>query len=126
MASDGQRKATGDDGERIAEGHLISLGFSIEARNWTCRAGEIDLIAYQPGVIVFVEVRTVRTHYLASPTMTVNRAKQRKIGHAAQTYLAARPSIPERIRFDVIGVVLSRSAPAIEHIENAFVPETAF
>src|SRR3954464_14366258 len=57
MATD-QRRRHGELGERIAEEHLEHRGYSIVARNFRTRHGELDLIAADDRSLVFCEVKT--------------------------------------------------------------------
>ena len=47
----------GAEGEDLACRHLEAQGFAILARNYRCRSGEIDVVARDGSVTVFVEVK---------------------------------------------------------------------
>lgn len=122
------RAAVGRSGEDAAAAHLVAQGYRVLARNWACPPiGELDIVVCRANVLVFVEVRSVSTRFLSSPTLTVQPAKQRKVARAADRYLARHRADWDGIRFDVVGVQfrLGRAA-LIEHIENAFVPDWSF
>jgi putative endonuclease len=87
--------------EKRAEKLLTSAGLVIEARNWRCRQGEIDLIAREGNVLVFVEVRsrTAADYGTAADSITVG--KQRRVIKAARQYLASLRTMPA-CRFDVV------------------------
>lgn len=121
-----ERGAVGAAGEAAVARYFERLGYAVEARNWRCRAGELDLVVARGDLLVFVEVRTVRTDYLATPVLTVGRAKQRRVARAADAYLRRRREAPSRVRFDVVGVRRGRGRAAIHHVEDAFVPDWAF
>lgn len=122
------RREIGADGETAAVRWLERSGYRIEARNWLGRGGELDIVAIRDTsdgreeMLVFVEVRTVRSRYLSSPTQTVDAAKQRRVARAADQWLRRHRRRTDHIRFDVIGVYLGPDGPEIEHIENAFAP----
>lgn len=121
-----QRADRGRRAERLAARHLTGLGFTIEATNWHCRGGELDIVACRGELLVFVEVRSVTTGWLASPSETVNPAKQARVGRAADAYLQQRREAPTTIRFDVIAIrLLPLWRAEIEHIEDAFIPSWA-
>lgn len=120
------RRATGAAGETEVAAHLEALGYTIEARNWHCRTGELDLVALKDDLIVFVEVRSVTTDFLESPVNTILYPKQIRVGRAADAYLSARGRWPDRIRFDVAGVCWREGRAQIDYHENAFVPSGAF
>lgn len=81
-------------------------GYTILERGFRCRQGEIDLIARDGGVLVFVEVKYRRNESLGAPAEAVNTRKQRRIREAARYYLYSR-GLGENIpcRFDVVGIL---------------------
>ena len=114
------RMRLGALGEDAAAALLEKAGYRILARNHRCRLGEVDLIAEQGALLVFVEVRTRATAAFGAPAATVTRAKQRKIIAAARDFLA-RWRGPERgVRFDVVAVVDAPGGPLLEHLPGAF------
>lgn len=50
-------KRLGRLGEDVAARYLVSRGYEIIARNWTCQAGEADIIARDDDILVFAEVK---------------------------------------------------------------------
>lgn len=120
------RRALGDRAEALAAERYAAAGYTIEARNWSCRGGELDIVAARGPLVVFVEVRAHSTDYLPSPVLTVSPAKQRRVATAADRYLAARPAVARDIRFDVVGVRFGRRGPRVEVVENAFTPPWGF
>src|SRR5262245_54109214 len=76
----------GAGGEETAREHLEALGYRILARNYRCRYGEIDLIADDHGVIVFVEVKTRSPSSYGTPRDAVTPAKRRKMARTASHY----------------------------------------
>lgn len=121
MSSD-RRRTLGDAGERLAERHLVHLGYEIVARNHRTRYGELDIIAADTDTLVFCEVKTRRRP--GTPFQSLHDRKQQRVRRMAAAYLAQEPDRPRRstIRFDAIGVVLDADGrlAALEHIEGAF------
>ena len=112
-------RAKGRQGEDIAVTFLESRGYRILERNFTCRIGEIDIIAHQNGDLVFVEVRSKSSQRTVNPAYSVNRTKQQKIIRVAEYYLATRcPRVPPT-RFDVV-LVNMHPTPQVELIPDAF------
>lgn len=110
----------GKNGEMAARRFLRAHGYSIIEMNYSCRFGEIDIIAQNDEYIVFVEVKTRNKNYIASPCEFVGEAKQNRLIKTAQTYLSLH-DVLRQPRFDVIEVVNSgRFNKKINHIENAF------
>ncbi len=118
------RAATGRRGEELAADHLRRLGFTILDRNVRTRYGEIDLVACDPLVLAFVEVKTTRAGTLA-PLERVGRGQRARLRRLALSWMIGRPPGSFRraqVRFDAIGVVLDRdgSLLALEHVEGAW------
>lgn len=125
------RKRLGAAGETLAVQKLTEAGFTIRARNWRCRAGEIDIVAeedapdYARGLaaapwLVLVEVRTRRGNAFGTALQSITPAKQRKLRTVAGHYLAAAGwTGPWRI--DVVAIQLDRQGHLveIEHVKGA-------
>ncbi len=117
-----ERRRKGDLGETAVAQWLEERGFRVLERQFRCRFGEIDLIAWSPeGVLCFVEVKTRRSAAFAAPREAVTPAKQRRLRTTASLYLAGRQwDCP--CRFDVAEVCPSgdRRTPEINYIISAF------
>lgn len=111
-------------GEAKAAGFLRRRGYEIIERNFSCRAGEIDIIARKKDFIVFVEVKTRKSDDYVSAREYVTRQKQRRILDTAALWLSRRDGEELQPRFDVIEVYAPKGKnsllPRIEHIEDAF------
>ena len=114
------RQVFGRDGERLAERYLQQKGYKVVERNYRCRGGEVDLIALDRKVIVFVEVKTRSDHRFGNPLEAVENRKQKKMIQAAEFFLSEKKLHNREARFDVIGISWLGQQPAVEHIENAF------
>jgi putative endonuclease len=102
--------------ERDAAQLLIAAGYEIVERNFRCKAGELDLIARDHGVLVFVEVRSRSDDEHGHAAEMVRRRKQRRVVRVARCYLAsARPEF-ERCRFDVVAI----TGDDVELLKDAF------
>lgn len=104
MNADGPRTAaqqSGAAGERSAERLLESHGLTIVERNYRTRMGEIDLVARDGDVLVFVEVRLRADDRFGGAAASIGPAKQRRLAAAASLYLARFGRAP-RCRFDVV------------------------
>jgi putative endonuclease len=109
----------GDRGERAAARYLRRAGLRILARGYDTLWGEIDLVARDGDVLVFIEVKTRRS---GAPAEAVTPEKQRRLTLAAIHFLRRRNLLEERSRFDVVAIVWAddRRPPQIEHIRDAF------
>jgi len=110
-------------GEAQAERMLRQKGYVILGRR--VRVGqrdELDLVARDDKVLVFVEVKTRKTETFGRPGAAVNHAKRHYLSRAAVRYLKHLRQPPDAFRFDVVEVIgtADMPAPLIRHIENAF------
>jgi putative endonuclease len=111
----------GRSGERAAVDLLRAKRFQIVETGWRFGRGEIDIVARDGPVLVFVEVKTRRGRAFGSPEEAVTAAKQRQIRKIAQAYLVRRRIRGVRCRFDVVAVETEPGRPPVlRHIPNAF------
>ena len=106
-------------GEALAALYLRLKGFKIEARNWRCPLGEIDIVAWERDTLVFVEVKTRTGGSAGTPEEAVTEAKQRRLVRLAEAYLARGSESPP-CRFDVVAVSGSAWRPSVRHLRAAF------
>ncbi len=116
------RKQMGNASEKIALEYLISHGYRLLQRNFTCKAGEIDLIVQNDDTLAFVEVRSRTGTAYGAPSETVNRKKQDKVRKTAKYYLYCNPQLEKYYcRFDVVSIVWQHGKAKIEWIPDAFI-----
>jgi putative endonuclease len=121
MKSDVARQSFGREGESEAERFLRRRGYTILDRNVRSPLGELDLVAQQKDVLVFVEVKARRTSALGGAPYAVDGRKQSKLIRLASQYLATHRIRNRTCRFDVVLCSGGTDKPdAIEHIVNAF------
>lgn len=96
-------QATGDAAEQAAARFLEARGLAIVDRNYRTRLGEIDLVARDGPVLVFVEVRCRADARWGSALESITASKRRRIVAAARHYLARIGREPP-CRFDVVAV----------------------
>ncbi len=116
------KKLLGRFGEEQAANYLKKKKYKILGMNYSCRFGEIDVIAGNRDFIVFAEVKLRRSSSFAEAREYVTYSKQQRIMTAAQLWLAANPS-DKQPRFDVIEIYAplgDKGEIRINHIENAF------
>lgn len=114
----------GERGERAAARYLRRRGMTIVARGRHERFGELDIVAVERRTLVFVEVKTRRSHRGGHPAEAVDAAKQRRLTLSALAYLKRNGLLEYPARFDIIAVTWpdERRRPHIEHFRNAFEP----
>jgi putative endonuclease len=117
-----ERKKLGAWGESVAATHLEANGWTITARNWRVREGEIDIVAERPERIALVEVKTRRGRSAGTPEEAITPRKAQKMLLVAQRYLSEHNLDDETvISLDVIAVELDPSGKLLRvtHHENA-------
>ena len=111
----------GARGERIAAAYLTDAGLRLLDRNWRCREGELDIVAREGDALVFCEVKTRRGNGYGHPVEAVTPVKRRRLRVLAQRWLAAHDEHAPDLRFDVVGVLVRPSRPAlVTHLRAAF------
>lgn len=116
------KRSLGRWGEEQAARYLKLRAYKILDTNYSCRMGEVDIVARRGKYIVFVEVKLRKNDGFAQAREYVNHAKQQRIIATAQLYLQEH-DIELQPRFDVIEIYAPDGAQGrvhIEHIENAF------
>ncbi len=103
-------------GEEQAVAELVRQGYSIVERNYRCKSGELDVVAREGDILVFIEVRSRADGEHGSALETVGARKQRQIARVAAHYLAARKPVFRECRFDVVGI----TAGELTLIKDAF------
>lgn len=115
------RHRFGRTGELLAEQFLRAQGYRIVERNVKTPMGELDLVAEDGGVLVFVEVKARTSEAFGGGVGAVDRRKRQKLVRLASHYLARHHWGDRLCRFDV--VVIEETTPErrkISHIKNAF------
>lgn len=114
-------KDLGRRGERAAARFLEARGFKILERNWTCDAGEADIIANHEGDLVFVEVKTRSNLEHGLPDEAVDAAKRSRYERIAAYYLRDCDTVDMPVRFDVVSLlVVGGERALVRHHINAF------
>lgn len=128
----------GNYGERAALQYLRSVGMRIIQTNYTLHRqpkaskrkyspdnkgtiwGEIDIVAQEGEVLVFVEVKWRSNDRFGRPVEAVTQTKQRRLRLLGEAYIIAEKPHFSKARFDVIGIVGFHPYLKVEHIRNAF------
>jgi len=119
-------QSTGKEGEDLAVAYLVKNNYEIVERNFRRKWGEIDIVARDKETkeLVFVEVKTRKTKYSASPRPEEMLTK-RKIHHLQRVFLSylaslKRENIPWRFDFIAVEIDKQFSLPTIRHYKNLF------
>ena len=120
MSRADSRRGTARRGEALAALFLRLKGYRVEARNWRCPLGELDIVAWDRDTLVFVEVKARSGTSAGAPEEAVDPRKRARLVRLAQAYLARRRGPTPPCRFDVIAVEGRRPLPRIRHLRSAF------
>lgn len=112
----------GKFGEELASLYLEKLDYRIVERNWRFKKAEIDIIAYDREVLVFIEVKTKSYDYYGKPEESISEYKMNLLIDAASQYMVQKDHQWE-IRFDIISIIVDNSEePIVSHYKDAFFP----
>jgi putative endonuclease len=108
-------------GEDVAHRYLRRHGCTVVARNYRTRSGsgEVDIVAWHGPTLVFIEVKTRDTQDYGHPERAVDAEKMFRVRRAANDYARRAGILPERMRFDIVSVVLGKMT-RVEWIRDAF------
>jgi putative endonuclease len=112
-------KNLGREGEELATAFLRQKGYTIIEKNYKTRFGEIDIIAKDSDVFVFVEVKTRTDTTFGHPFEAVNLRKREKIRKVALFFMKKiNKEVPAR--FDILSISMKDGMQQIAHIKDAF------
>jgi putative endonuclease len=114
------KKDKGKIGEDIAVKFLSRKGYKILKRNYRYGHGEIDIIAMDKDVLIFVEVRVKLSDKFGSPEDSVTIKKREQLKKIASAFIQMNEVNFSECRFDVIGITFKDGKFNINHIVNAF------
>lgn len=113
------KDAVGAYGERVAAAHLVAAGMVIVERNWSCAAGELDIVARDGDVLVICEVKTRTGTDFGSPLEAVTARKAARLRRLAAAWVHDRGVHAPELRIDLVGVLRPRRGAAqVEHVRG--------
>lgn len=114
------RKRLGSWGEEQAAVYLAARGYQLMGQNVRTPYGEIDLICFNGGRIVFVEVKTRSSTRFGYPEESITEQKKAHMLAAAQFYLQQHPDMIGDWQIDVLAIerTSQQEGPKITHFEN--------
>lgn len=119
-----ERHLLGVRGEHVALAYLTSCGWAIEAHRFRFGRHDIDLVIRKGNVVAFVEVKTRRSASCGAAIAAVGRLKQRAVSRAASLWVLRHGRPGEHYRFDVVAIEKRGGASSVEHIADAWRPES--
>lgn len=112
-----RREKKGIIGENHAVKYLESQGWKIKERNYRSGRNEIDIIAVEGDLLVFIEVKWRKNNSFGFPEEFVSSAQIERIGKAAEDYIF-EINWQKDIRFDVIALMGEKSNIELEHLKD--------
>lgn len=113
-------RAIGNKAEDQACEYLIEKGWEILDRNYYAGHAEVDIIAKDGEIIVFLEVKMRSSSQFGTPVEYVNEAKVQRIYEAAEHWTFENKMHNHPLRFDVIGILTKKFGSEITHLQDAF------
>ncbi len=115
------KDGVGRYGEQVATRYLEEHGIEVVERNWRCPQGELDIVARDGDVLVFIEVKTRSSVQYGVPAEAVTRLKANRLRGLATSWLTEHQHPYSGLRFDVISVLRRRAGAAeVLHLQDAF------
>src|SRR6476469_8393361 len=121
------RRRTGAIAEDYVARRLVTAGWEIVERNARTRYGELDIVARDGSVLVFIEVKGARqgTQFGPErPILSIDHRKQQRVRRLATAWMSERREQPpyDEIRFDAVGVTLDRNDRPVhvDYVKAAF------
>ncbi len=114
------KRSIGNEAEELACQFLQKQGWEILNRNYYAGRAEVDIIARDDNVIVFIEVKMRSSTYFGSPIEHVNESKVQRVFEAAERWVQENNMLHSPLRFDVIGIISKKTGPEITHTKDAF------
>jgi putative endonuclease len=106
----------GNEAEDRAAGALIADGYEILDRNFSCRVGEIDIVAKKDDYICFVEVKYRNPRGYGTAIDAITHSKMHKILMTAKNYLFSKNMSDADYRIDAVVI----DGKAIEIMPNIY------
>ena len=115
-----KRQSLGKRGEDLACEELKKRGYVIVERRFRTRFGELDIVARDGHVLVFVEVRARSSCRFGTPFESVTWKKRQRLSQMAAAYLFVKRLTGVACRFDVVSVLERQGERTIELMRSAF------
>lgn len=121
MTNRKSNRQRGNEAEELACAYLESKGWTILERNYFFERSEVDIVAYDQKVIVFVEVKMRTSAKFGRPVDSIDDEKVKHVYKASEAWLYERKMEGSPVRYDVVGILQEKGvAPSFNHIEDAF------
>jgi putative endonuclease len=105
------RQIIGELGEQLATRYLRKRGYRILARNYSTDSGEADIVAYDHGIIAFVEVKTRTSAEFGPPEDAITSHKMSQMSRVARQYASHFRLYDTSWRYDCVLITMGKPAP---------------
>ena len=102
------RMKLGTFGEGYARSYLLRSGYAILGTNVRLKGGEIDIVALDGNVAVFIEVKTRHPSLYGLPTESITPKKAKRMAGLAYVFMASMTPPPNDWQVDVIAIEVSK------------------
>ena len=102
-------------GEAWGAGHLQRLGYRVIDRNVRFRSGELDIVAYERGDLVFVEVKCRRSGIYGSPEESISPRRYDRLARAATEYITEKELQASTVRLDLLALEVGPDGRVARH-----------
>ena len=114
------KRAIGNKAEDLACQFLVEKDWEILERNYYAGHAEVDIIAKDKDIIVFIEVKMRSNTNFGTPIEHVDESKVQRVFKAAEQWVQEKNMQDSPLRFDVIGILSNNKVPKITHINDAY------
>jgi len=115
------KREKGDWGEDKACNNLLNRGYKIIDRNFSCKIGELDIVAVKDKCICFIEVKTRNSVEYGLPCEAVDAHKRRNIIYTSEYYMRQNKwSYELQPRYDIFEILTLDNGVYFRHLEGAF------
>ncbi|MBI3744256.1 MAG: YraN family protein [Chloroflexi bacterium] len=116
-----RRQSLGKFGETYAVAMLTRAGLDVVERNVRLKSGELDIVARDGTMLVFVEVRAKRGGAFGTPEESITAAKAARLARLGHEYIEARKMANAEWRIDVVALEIDKQGKVTraEHLKNA-------
>ena len=111
------KQQTGPLGEDIAARYLQRMDYEILDRNWHCRFGELDIVAKDSDILVFVEVKFRKSTKYGKPIEFITVSKKKKLEKSISFYMSEKFGTEKCWRLDAIGLTQSSGKVSLMHLD---------
>jgi len=114
------KRKKGALGENVAVSFLQQNGYTILEKNFYYNHGEIDIVAKDGNVLVFVEVKSRHSDKFGEPEESVTPKKQEIIRRTAEGYVSSKNLEETECRFDVVSIMMKDGKAECKLLKDCF------